>query len=69
MPRIAEREGRVDVVGGSVWYRMVGGGGDATPLVTMHGGPGYPSVSLQPLEALGVEQAGRVLRPTRLRQL
>lgn len=44
-------EGRVRVSGGSIWYRVVGTG-DATPLVTLHGGPGYPSVSLEPVEAL-----------------
>ncbi len=44
-------EGRIEVRGGSVWYRLVGDG-DGPPLVTLHGGPGYPSASLQPLEGL-----------------
>lgn len=44
-------EGRVEVRGGSIWYRLLGNG-DSPPLVTLHGGPGYPSASLQPLEAL-----------------
>jgi proline iminopeptidase len=45
-------EGRLEVEGGSIWYRLVGAGDDP-PLVTLHGGPGYPSASLQPLEELG----------------
>ncbi len=48
-------EGRVEVRGGSVWYRIVGEG-EGPPLVTLHGGPGYPSASLQPLEALAAER-------------
>lgn len=48
-------EGRVEVRGGSVWYRIVGDGGNA-PLVTLHGGPGYPSASLQTLEALSSDR-------------
>ena len=51
MAAVAQREGRVEVEGGSVWYRIVGDA-ESVPLVTLHGGPGYPSVSLQPLEAL-----------------
>jgi len=44
-------DGRVQVEGGSIWYRLVGEN-DGHPVVTLHGGPGYPSASLQPLEAL-----------------
>lgn len=55
MSRIAEGEGRVEVTGGYVWYRIVGEG-DSIPLVILHGGPGYPSASLEPLEALGVDR-------------
>ncbi|MFP5332300.1 MAG: proline iminopeptidase-family hydrolase [Acidimicrobiia bacterium] len=43
-------EGRVAVEGGQVWYRVVGTGG--TPIVMLHGGPGWPSRSLAPLEQL-----------------
>ncbi|MDX1467744.1 MAG: proline iminopeptidase-family hydrolase [Acidimicrobiia bacterium] len=49
------REGRVDVQGGSIWYRVLEGG-DRLPLVTLHGGPGFPSISLQPLEALATDR-------------
>lgn len=48
-------EGRVEVRGGSVWYRLAGEG-DGPPLVTLHGGPGYPSASLQTLEALASDR-------------
>ena len=48
-------EGRLEVQGGSVWYRVVGEG-DKPPLVTLHGGPGYPSASLQNLEALASDR-------------
>lgn len=34
----AEREGTIEVPGGTVWYRMVGDGG--IPLLCLHGGPG-----------------------------
>ena len=51
----AVEDGRVEVRGGSVWYRLVGVG-DGPTLVTLHGGPGYPSASLQPLEALAVDR-------------
>jgi pimeloyl-ACP methyl ester carboxylesterase len=34
-------EGYIDVPGGKVWYRAVGGNADATPLLCLHGGPGF----------------------------
>ena len=46
------KEGRLEVQGGSIWYRLVGEG-DGPALVMLHGGPGYPSASLEPLEELG----------------
>ena len=66
------REGFVDVPGGRVWYRIVGGG-TRTPLVLLHGGPGAPSYYLNPLAALADERpvifydqlgAGRSDKPT-----
>jgi proline-specific peptidase len=44
-------EGYIDVPGGRVWYYDVGGG-DATPLLCLHGGPGSAHHYLEPLEAL-----------------
>jgi len=44
------REGFIEVPGGRVWYRSVGEGG--TPLLCLHGGPGFTHNYLEPLEAL-----------------
>jgi len=49
------REGRVKVTGGRIWYRVVGGG-EAVPLVTVHGGPGGTHDYLEPLQALADER-------------
>ncbi|MCB1624344.1 MAG: proline iminopeptidase-family hydrolase [Pseudomonadales bacterium] len=66
------REGFVDVPGGRVWYRIVGGG-TGIPLLLLHGGPGAPSYYLNPLAALADERpvifydqlgAGRSDKPT-----
>jgi proline-specific peptidase len=45
-----EDEGFIDVPGGRVWYRSVGEGG--TPLLCLHGGPGFTHNYLEPLELL-----------------
>lgn len=57
--RALTNEGRMEVPGGRIWYRVVGGG-SATPVVLLHGGPGNSSVYLKSLEALGDER--RVVR-------
>lgn len=46
------REGRVAVVGGEVWYRVVGADKAGVPLLVLHGGPGVPHDYMQPLESL-----------------
>jgi proline-specific peptidase len=43
-------EGFIEVPGGRVWYRSLGQGG--TPLLCLHGGPGFTHYYLEPLEAL-----------------
>jgi proline iminopeptidase len=48
-------EGYVEVTGGKVWYRIVGQG-DQTPLLLLHGGPGFPSYYLNPLAALSKDR-------------
>ncbi len=48
-------EGFINVPGGSVWYRIVGSG-EATPLLVLHGGPGYPSDYLDALSLLGEDR-------------
>jgi proline-specific peptidase len=45
-------EGYLDVPGGKVWYRAVGEQADATPLLCLHGGPGFTHHYLEALEAL-----------------
>jgi proline iminopeptidase len=52
---LAPGEGYVDVEGGRVWYRIVGSG-SATPLLLLHGGPGAPSVYLNPLEGVSADR-------------
>lgn len=48
-------EGFIDVPGGRVWYEIVGYG-NATPLLVLHGGPGWPSDYLQPLRRVAVDR-------------
>jgi proline iminopeptidase len=45
-------EGYIEVPGGKVWYRAVGDNAEATPLLCLHGGPGFTHYYLEPLEAL-----------------
>jgi proline iminopeptidase len=44
-------EGYAAVTGGKIWYRVVGRG-NRTPLLVIHGGPGYAHNYLRPLEEL-----------------
>lgn len=69
---LTQGEGHVQVPGGRVWYRIVGGG-TQTPLLVLHGGPGVPSYYLKPLAGLADERpvifydqlgAGRSDHPT-----
>ncbi|WP_168731257.1 proline iminopeptidase-family hydrolase [Robertkochia marina] len=48
-------EGKLKVEGGNIWYKVTGDGQD-TPLVLLHGGPGYSSFYLKPLEELGKDR-------------
>ena len=48
-------EGRVQVTGGEVWYKVVGNG-PGVPLLVVHGGPGFPHDYLEPLQVLGEER-------------
>ncbi len=51
-PIIPVGEGELQVEGGTIWYKVSGKGG-GTPVVLLHGGPGYSSYYLKPLEELG----------------
>ena len=48
-------EGFIAVTGGKIWYRVTGQG-DKTPILLLHGGPGYPSQYLNALNVLGKER-------------
>jgi len=48
-------EGFIQTRGGKVWYEIVGDK-NKTPLIVLHGGPGYPHDSLAPLENLANER-------------
>jgi proline iminopeptidase len=37
------------VEGGKIWYEVFGSG-NKTPILVLHGGPGYPSYYLNPLK-------------------
>jgi hypothetical protein len=50
------KEGFLEVPGGKVWYEIVGIGKRGTPLLLLHGGPGFTSDYLRPLEALADER-------------
>jgi len=54
-----DREGRLAVEGGEIWYK-VSGGGTGLPVMLLHGGPGIGSYYMKPLERLGDER--RVVR-------
>jgi proline iminopeptidase len=43
---------RLAVDGGEIWYRVTGTG-SGTPVILLHGGPGFSSYYLKSLEALG----------------
>ncbi|MEW6753923.1 MAG: proline iminopeptidase-family hydrolase [Candidatus Latescibacterota bacterium] len=43
---------RLAVDGGSIWYRVTGTG-TGTPVILLHGGPGFSSYYLKSMEALG----------------
>ena len=52
-------EARLAVDGGRIWYRVVGSG-NATPVILLHGGPGYSSFYMRSMEALSADR--RVVR-------
>jgi proline iminopeptidase len=53
------REGLIDVPGGKVFYSTMGGG-DRTPLLLLHGGPGGRSCAFEVLDELATDR--RVIR-------
>jgi len=51
-PRLVPGEYTLAVPGGNIWYK-VSGSGTGTPVILVHGGPGFSSFYLKSLEALG----------------
>jgi proline-specific peptidase len=45
-------EGYIEVPGGRIWYRTLNDEGQGTPLLCLHGGPGFTHNYLEALEAL-----------------
>jgi proline-specific peptidase len=52
---LAPGESYLDVPGGKIWYRVVGSG-TGIPAIFLHGGPGFSSFYMKPLEALGADR-------------
>lgn len=53
--KIKEGENFLEVSGGKIWYKIIGSG-DKTPIVMLHGGPGFPSYYLTPLFELAKDR-------------
>lgn len=51
-PRLVPGEYTLAVPGGTIWYKVTGTG-TGTPVILVHGGPGFSSFYLKPLEELG----------------
>jgi len=49
-------EGFLEVEGGKIWYEVFGSG-NKTPILALHGGPGYPSYYLNPLKLLATDRS------------
>ena len=49
-------EGFVNVEGGKVWYKIFGSKKNTTPVLLLHGGPGFPSDYFKPLQALASDR-------------
>jgi proline iminopeptidase len=58
-PALPAGEAYLSVPGGRIWYK-VSGSGTTTPAILLHGGPGFASYYMKPLEALAVDR--RVVR-------
>lgn len=52
---LAATEGMLEVPDGRAWYRVTGTG-SGTPVILLHGGPGYSSFYLKTLDSLGLDR-------------
>ena len=55
VPAATVGEHTLAVPGGTIWYTVSGTGG-GTPVILLHGGPGFGSFYMKPFEALGDER-------------
>lgn len=55
-PALPAGEFRLAVDGGNIWYKVSGTNGSATPVILLHGGPGYGSFYLKPMEGLSADR-------------
>tara|TARA_R110002124_G_scaffold60757_1_gene166540 strand:- start:9333 stop:10280 length:948 start_codon:yes stop_codon:yes gene_type:complete len=53
--RLEQGEGFIETVNGKIWYRVTGNG-NGTPLLLLHGGPGFTSHPLNPMSELGSDR-------------
>jgi proline iminopeptidase len=53
--KIQHETGRIATSDGEIWYK-ISGHGRGTPVITLHGGPGFAHDYLEPLEILGVDR-------------
>lgn len=51
-----QKEGKIAVAGGNIWYKIVNPNAKGTPIICIHGGPGMPHDYLEPLAALADER-------------
>lgn len=49
---LVSKSGQIPTPAGKIWFRLVGES-EKTPVVTLHGGPGFPHDYLEPLEVVG----------------
>ena len=56
MSYYTDQTGFLPVEGGKVWYQVLGAAKSGVPLLTLHGGPGYPHDYLEPLDRLADER-------------
>jgi proline iminopeptidase len=54
-PALSAGEAYLAVPNGRIWYRRVGSG-TGTPVILLHGGPGFSSYYLKSLESLGTDR-------------
>lgn len=53
--KLKPQQGFINVKGGKIWYRVEGSGNN-TPVLLIHGGPGFTSYYLNPLGALSKDR-------------